>query len=144
MSKIKCINFNGEELAIILPANYQPTGIEFVTEPNNSIQLAAMRHQAGHLIKPHIHNNVKRTVVYTQETLVVRKGRLRVDLYSSDREYVESHILMAGDVILLMQGGHGFEVLEDLDMVEIKQGPYIGDNDKTRFESIPYKVKLAD
>lgn len=144
MSKIKRIVHNGELLAIILPGDFSPEGIEFVTDPENSIQLAAMQHQAGHCIQPHRHNAIKRTVLYTQEVLVVRRGRVRVDLYTSAMEYIESHNLAAGDVILLVQGGHGFEVIEDLDMVEIKQGPFIGEKDKTRFVSFRDFIKLVD
>jgi len=144
MIEIKRITNNGELLAIIIPANYQPDGIEFITEPKNTIQLAAMRHKSGHLIKPHVHNIVKRTVFYTQEVLIVRRGRVRVDLYTPDKEYLESHILSTGDVILLAKGGHGFKILEDLDMVEVKQGPFIGDHDKTRFENNNSAIKIRD
>ena len=137
MSSLKRIVHRDQVLAIILPADYRPNGIEFVTNPDSTMQLAAMRHKAGHLIKPHVHNPVNRNIVYTQEALVVRRGRVRVDLYSADQEYVESHILTSGDVVLLMNGGHGFEALEDLDMIEIKQGPFIGEADKTRFNATP-------
>lgn len=137
MTDVKRIVHDEQVLAIILPANYQPDGIEFVTQPDSAMQLAAMHHKIGHLIRPHTHNPVSRHILYTQEALVVRKGRVRVDLYSVSQVYVESHILTAGDVILLMAGGHGFEVLEDLDMIEIKQGPFIGDADKTRFTETP-------
>lgn len=144
MSNVKQIMFRGKVLAIILPNSYEPEGIEFVTDPGNTIQLAAMRHKEGHLIKPHVHNPVKRNVLYTQEALIVRRGRVRVDLFSAEREYAESHILSAGDVVLLVEGGHGFEVLEDLDMVEIKQGPFIGEQDKTRFEAHDVVVNVRD
>jgi hypothetical protein len=62
-----------------------------------------------------------------------RKGRLRVDFYDEDQRYLESRVLGPGDVILLIQGGHGFEVLEEVEMIEVKQGPYVGEQDKTRF-----------
>ena len=87
------------------------------------------------MIQPHVHNPVAREVHYTQEVLFIRKGRLRVDFYGSDREYLESVVLEAGDTILLIAGGHGFEVLEEVEMLEVKQGPYVGDHDKTRFVS---------
>ena len=137
MTEMKRIVHREQVLAIILPASYRPEGIEFVTEPESTMQLAAMRHKAGHLIKPHAHNPVSRNILYTQEALIVRSGKVRADLYSPEQEYVESHVLGPGDVILLIAGGHGFEVLEDLDMVEIKQGPFIGEADKTRFAGRP-------
>ncbi len=83
-----------------------------------------------------LHNPVRREVQYTQETLFIRRGQLRVDFYSEDRDYLESRVLQSGDVILLIRGGHGFQVLEELEMIEVKQGPYAGDQDKTRFDGV--------
>jgi hypothetical protein len=104
-----------------------------------------MRHPAGKLIAPHVHNPVPREVLFTQEVLLIRKGKLRVDFYDTEQHYCESRILHAGDVILLIQGGHGFEVLEDVEMIEVKQGPYVGDHDKTRFVGIDRsQVKLPE
>jgi mannose-6-phosphate isomerase-like protein (cupin superfamily) len=103
-----------------------------------------MRHPVGKVIPPHVHNPVARQVHYTLEVLLIKKGRLRVDFYDADRNYIESRILTAGDVILLATGGHGFEVLEELEMIEVKQGPYAGEADKTRFASItPAQIKLV-
>ncbi len=95
-----------------------------------------MAHGKGKVIEPHVHNHNLREVVYTQEVLFIRKGKLRVDFYNSDHEYLESRILEAGDVILLASGGHGFEVLEDVEMIEVKQGPFYGPADKTRFKGV--------
>ena len=92
-----------------------------------------MSHPTGKEIQPHVHKKVQRKVHFTQETLFIRKGKLKVDFYSVDQEYLESRILESGDVILLIKGGHGFEVLEDLEMFEVKQGPYAGDADKIKF-----------
>ena len=130
------IRFNGQLFAIIIPHDYHKPGISFFTPDELSQQLAYMAHPAGHDIVPHVHNPVRREVHYTQEVLVIRKGKLRVDFYDDNRNYIESHILEGGDVILLISGGHGFKVLEELEMFEIKQGPYAGDKDKTRFEGV--------
>lgn len=73
---------------------------------------------------------------YTQEVIFLKKGRLRVDFYNSQQEYVDSRVLEAGDVILLASGGHGFTILEDVEMFEVKQGPYIGEHDRTRFQGV--------
>lgn len=130
------IKFDGELLAIIINSRYTSDGIEFFTPPDLSQQLAYMHHPKGKIIDAHVHNNVIRNVRYTQEVLVIKSGKLRVDFYNSDREYLESHVQDEGDVILLISGGHGFEVLEDLEMYEIKQGPFIGEEDKTRFQGV--------
>jgi mannose-6-phosphate isomerase-like protein (cupin superfamily) len=79
---------------------------------------------------------VSRNVHYTQEVLLIRKGKLRVDFYDDDQHYLESRMLEEGDVILLATGGHGFEVIEEIEMIEVKQGPYAGDQDKTRFTGV--------
>ena len=129
---VERIENQGEEMAIIIRSNSEE-GIHFLTPDNYSQQLAYMHHKAGHQIIPHFHNMVSRTVHYTQEVLVIRKGRVKVNFYNTDKEGVADTILNAGDVILLCSGGHGFEILEETEMIEIKQGPYVGGNDKTRF-----------
>lgn len=124
---------NKQIMAIIISNQFNEKGIHFFTPNDFSQQLAYMNHPTGKIIEPHYHNSVQRNVVFTQEVLVIKKGKLRVDFYDEDLNKTESRILANGDVILLSSGGHGFEVLEDLEMIEIKQGPYSGDSDKTRF-----------
>jgi mannose-6-phosphate isomerase-like protein (cupin superfamily) len=130
---IEQIEHNGEMLALIVRAEYSKPGISFFTPDDLSQQLAYMQHPAGKIIDAHVHNPVSRSVAYTQETLFIKRGRLRVDFFDERQKYLESRELKAGDVILLVKGGHGFEVLEELEMIEVKQGPYAGDQDKTRF-----------
>ncbi len=133
----------GQVMAIIISSRFNREGIHFFTPDDFSQQLAYIRHGDGKCIPPHVHNPVKREVTNTQEVLVIRKGRLRVDFYNDNREYTESRILEAGDLILLARGGHGFEVLEEVEMIEVKQGPYAGEQDKTRFKGISSEmVKL--
>lgn len=120
-------------LSLIVRSNFSEKGINFFTPNDYSQQLAFMSHPTGKEIQPHIHKKVQREVHFTQETLFIRKGRLQVDFYSDDQVFLESRILEAGDVILLIKGGHGFKVLEDLEMFEVKQGPYAGDEDKIKF-----------
>ena len=128
---------NGDQvLALIVSGKYYNPGIQFFTPPDWSQQLAAMKHPAGHKIHPHVHNPVPREVHYTQEVLVIKSGKLRVDFYDNNQKYLESRIIEQGDVIVLAAGGHGFEALEDLEMLEIKQGPHAGEKDKTRFIGI--------
>lgn len=134
---IEKIEHRGVMFALIVRREFAEPGIRFFTPNELSQQLAFMRHPAGKLIDAHVHNPVTRTVAYTQETLFIRSGRLRVDFYDNDQAWLESRELRGGDVILLIQGGHGFEVLEDLEMFEVKQGPYTGDEDKTRFDGRP-------
>ncbi|OFZ80485.1 MAG: hypothetical protein A2583_14385 [Bdellovibrionales bacterium RIFOXYD1_FULL_53_11] len=123
-------------LAIILRSSYNKPGITFLTPGEFSQQLAYMRHPSGKVIEPHVHNPVPREVEYTQEVLHLRRGRMRVDFFREDQSFIESRILVAGDTVLLVRGGHGFEALEEIEMIEIKQGPYVGEHDKTRFKGI--------
>jgi hypothetical protein len=134
---------DGELCAIILPARYDEPGIRFFTPDEFSQQLASMSYSAGKIIPAHTHNPVRREVFYTQEALFIRKGKVRVDFFSKQLEYRMSRVLGPGDVILLISGGHGFEVLEELNMVEVKQGPYAGEMDKTRFIAVvPEKLNF--
>jgi len=129
------IRHGDEILAMILRASFREPGIHFFTPGHYSQQLGYMHHPAGKKIVPHIHNICPRSITLTQEVLFIRKGRVRVDFYDQDRAYLESRVLETGDVILLASAGHGFEALEELEMIEVKQGPYMGDEDKTRFEA---------
>jgi mannose-6-phosphate isomerase-like protein (cupin superfamily) len=124
------------EMALVIRRNFNKKGIEFLTPGSYSQQLGYMNRPAGYVIPPHVHNPVLREVQYTNEVLFIRSGRMRVDFYSVAQEYLESTILEAGDVILLALGGHGFEMLEPTEIIEVKQGPYVGDADKTRFFGI--------
>ena len=144
MENIKQIEHNGKILAIIISNDYSKDGVEFFTPNDFSQQLAYMKHPKGKRIDAHTHNVVPREVSYTKEVLVIRKGKLRVDFYEDDQTYIESHIVNQGDIILLAFGGHGFECLEEVEMVEIKQGPYLGEQDKVRFKGVESnEVKLV-
>ena len=144
---IDYINYNNQILGIIIKSNYTKKGITFFTPDDFSQQLAYMNHPKGKTIEAHVHNIVKREVFYTKEVLFIKKGKIQVDFYTDDQKYFCSRVLESGDVILLAAGGHGFKILEDTEMFEVKQGPYTGENDKTRFtgiNNINEKVKNAE
>lgn len=123
-------------LALLVRSQFSKPGVTFFTDPELSQQLAYMNHPAGTEIEPHIHVPVSRNVFYTQETLIIKRGSLAAFIYDDQRNYITSRIVRAGDVLLLVRGGHGFEALEDLEMIEVKQGPYTGDRDKVRFSEL--------
>jgi mannose-6-phosphate isomerase-like protein (cupin superfamily) len=131
---LETIEHAGMVLAIVLRRDFRREGIEFFTPPEYSQQLAYMNRPAGYVIPAHVHNPVAREVQRTSEVLFVKSGRVRVDFYDEQRNYLRDLELRAGDVILLVRGGHGFEMLEDCEMIEVKQGPHIGEGDKTRFD----------
>lgn len=134
---LKYINFNNVLQAIIIRHSFRKEGIEFFTPDDFSQQLAYMKRPKDYVIAPHVHNSVPREVQFTKEVLYLKSGKVRVDFYDDQQNYLESTILNAGDVILLAFGGHGFEMLEESEIIEVKQGPYAGDLDKTRFEPVP-------
>jgi mannose-6-phosphate isomerase-like protein (cupin superfamily) len=139
---IERLSCGSVELALIIRRSFKKDGIEFFTPGTYSQQLGYMNRPAGYVIAPHVHNPVTREVEYTNEVLFIKSGRVRVDFYSEEQIYLQSTILETGDVILLARGGHGFEILEPTEMIEVKQGPYAGDADKTRFEpNLPAKLK---
>ena len=133
---VERIIHDGGMLGLIVRAGFHKEGIEFFTPDDYSQQLAYMNRPAGYKIAPHTHNKVPREVHKTLETLFIRSGRIRVDFYTMDQVYVESREIYAGDVLLLASGGHGFEILEPAEFIEVKQGPYAGDMDKVRFEGV--------
>jgi mannose-6-phosphate isomerase-like protein (cupin superfamily) len=133
---IESIMHAGKLLAMILRADYHAEGIKFFTPDDFSQQLGYMNRPQGYVIPPHVHNPVAREVQFTKEVLVIRSGKVRVDFYDDEQNYLESRILNRGDIVLLAFGGHGFEMLEASEIVEVKQGPYAGEGDKTRFKGI--------
>lgn len=136
MEHVEHVRFDDELYAIIVRASFREAGIHFFSTPELSQQLAFMSHPEGKSIAPHRHNKVTREVHYTQEVLLIQKGKLQVDFYTVSEDYIESRVLCAGDIILLCSGAHGFHVLEPVEMFEVKQGPYSGENDKTRFDEV--------
>lgn len=137
--------FNGDLLlALIVHSTFERDGIAFFTPDSFSQQLGYMKRPPGYQIPPHVHNPVARAVDLTQEVLFIRRGKVRVDFYGDDRTYLESRVLTGGDVILLAAGGHGFEMLEESEIIEVKQGPFAGDADKTRFAHVaPQEVRVV-
>ena len=136
MEKVEEVKKKNKLLAMIIRNDYQCEGVDFITPDEYSQQVAYMHHPTGKVIDAHVHNLIHRNVVMTQEVLFIKKGVLRVDFYDEYEDYLESKELYAGDVILLISGGHGFQVIEEVEMIEVKQGPYSGEQDKRRFLGI--------
>jgi hypothetical protein len=142
---IEQIVHDGRSFATLLRSSYKNQGINFFTPAEYSQQLAYMNRPLGYVIVPHLHNAVKREVLFTNEVLFIKSGKVRVDFYDENQTYLESRILLQGDLILLASGGHGFEMLESSEIIEVKQGPYAGDEDKTRFEPVSKdKIRLKE
>lgn len=132
---IERIKYKKEEIAIIIRNSYNKNGCEFFTPNFYSQQLGYMCHDAGYKIEPHYHIETSRDVKKTQEVLFIKSGKVKVNFFTTEEVFIQSIILEKGDVILLASQGHGFEMLEKSEMIEVKQGPYQGDKDKKRFKT---------
>lgn len=126
-------------IALIIYKKYKQDGIQFLSPNEYSLQLGYMTRPKGYKVIPHVHNPIKRNTVGTQEVLFIKSGKIRIDFYSFEQKYLESRELSAGDIILLAGAGHGIEILKKSEIIEIKNGPYIKDADKGRFEGKGYK-----
>ncbi len=124
---------NGQLIALVVYSRFEKNGVEFFTPYEFSQQLGYLRLPKGNVIAPHMHNRVDHKTVMTQEVLFIRKGRVKVDLFTTRQTFLASTELEAGDVILLASGGHSLTILEPTEIFEVKQGPYLGDRDKMLF-----------
>ena len=137
---IEKILFKKKLFAIIIRGNYRnKKGVNFFTPNYTTQQIGYMNHKKDHIIKPHQHKNKLTKNLNTTETILLLKGILRVDFYNQKKKYLFSKVLKEKDIIMLVHGGHGFKVIKDVKMIEIKQGPYSPINDKTKFDEIDEK-----
>ena len=131
----KIVDNENNEIAIVIRSEFSPKQTEFYSANQYSQQVGIIKYPKGGFIKPHYHNKVNREILYTQEVLFIRSGSVRINLYDKKLSFLKDVILHQYDIIFLISGGHGFEMLEDCEMLEVKQGPYSGANsDKTHFE----------
>ena len=115
------------------------SGVNFFTSQEATQQFGYMKHKKNHLIMPHKHNKRLTKILITTEVIILFKGILRVDFYGKKNEYLFSKKVYAGDIIMLVNGGHGFKVLKDVEMLEVKQGPYSLAADKVKFNKTDEK-----
>jgi mannose-6-phosphate isomerase-like protein (cupin superfamily) len=130
---IETIAHAGQDLAYIIHGSERLSETLFVTPPELNLQVGFVVYGEGQEIPRHMHLPIERHVDGTMEVLVVRQGRCQVDVYSESRELTATRELRAGDVMIAVAGGHGFRALEDLVLLEVKQGPYPGVAEKERF-----------
>ena len=124
-------------LALIVRGKYRrKKGIHFFTPESATQQFGYMKHNKKHIINPHLHQQRLTKILSTTEVILIMKGVLRVDFYNQKKKYLYSKILKKDDIIMLVHGGHGFKVLKNVEMLEIKQGPYSVSKDKVKFENI--------
>ena len=138
---IEKIVYKKKLLALIVRGKYRnKKGITFFTPNESTQQFGYMKHEKKHIIKPHLHKKRLTKILYTTEVILILKGVLRVDFYNQLKKYLFSKILKEKDIIMLVSGGHGFKVLKNIEMLEIKQGPYNLIKDKIKFENVSDKI----
>ncbi len=134
MNGIEVISENGVTYAIIIRRGFtSEKKYNFLTPAEYPMQLGANYYQAGETIRRHHHPDKNLAIKNVQEFIIMNRGRVRAFFYDENREICRDTVLEQGDMILLTAGGHGFEVLEETTLVEIKQGPYDGESDKVLF-----------
>lgn len=131
---IESISWNNQTLAFIITADTSIEKTTFITPPDFKQQVGFIVYPSGGEIVPHVHLPIERHIIGTSEVLMLRTGRCIVDFYNEHRDPVASRELKTGDILILAGGGHGFRMLEDTVFIEIKQGPYAGQDDKERFQ----------
>ena len=131
MKNIQVFKKGKQIIAIVLRKNFKKSGNTFLCPSDFPEQLAFVSHKKNKVVKPHVHNRYKRTILRTQEIDILKKGRIEVNLYTDDKKCFKSFVLNAGEAVLFASGGHGYRVLKDMDMILVKQGPYAGKKDKT-------------
>jgi quercetin dioxygenase-like cupin family protein len=130
---IEHVMWHDQHIATIIRASFMPTETTFVTPDHYYQQTGFVVYPKGGIIPRHSHLPIQRHLVGTSEALLVRSGRVEADLYALDRSLLGTWNLCAGDIIILVAGGHGIRCLEDTVLLEIKQGPYTGLVEKERF-----------
>ena len=133
MKTIERIEAEGKPIAIIVRNNFNQPGVNFFSPFEFSQQLVILVHPPGHEVKPHVHNVIARDVRVTQEVLFIIEGKVEITLYKENKKFITSRLLTQGDTILLAYGGHGIKILEPSKILEVKQGPYVGTEDKEFF-----------
>ena len=130
---IEHITWNDKPLAYIIRSEMNPEKTTFLTPLDFNLQLGFVVYPAKGEVARHVHWPLERNIVGTSEVLVIKKGRCEIDIYSDERELIATRELKTGDIMLMISGGHGFRMLEDTILIEIKQGPYTGMDEKERF-----------
>jgi quercetin dioxygenase-like cupin family protein len=131
--RTETIRHHDKTLCIIVRGSPAPKATTFYTPNDFNLQVGNVVYPAGGEIPRHSHRQVERNVSGTSEVLVVQQGRMIVDLYTDDHKLVCSREVVRGDVLVLVAGGHGFRLIEDTVLLEVKQGPYSGIQEKDRF-----------
>jgi len=133
MEPFEIISWQGQPLTYIIRNEFMPDRTVFLTPPEFKQQVGYVVYPTGGEVLRHVHRSIQRSLVGTSEVLILRKGRCIMDIYNDAKLLVASLELVEGDIMLMVGGGHAFRMLEDTVFLEVKQGPYLGIDEKERF-----------
>ncbi len=133
MKPIETISDKGQILCVIIDTIQLPDHTTFLTPAEFKQQVGFVVYPKSGEVARHLHRKLERHLVGTSEVLIVKKGHCLIDIYNDDRELIATRELFPGNVMLMVGGGHGFRMLEDTVLLEIKQGPYTGLDEKEKF-----------
>ena len=133
MEPVEHIIWNGIPLCYIIRAAVAPQKTTFLTPPEFDLQVGHIVYPQGHEIPRHVHKPLERRITGMAEVLLVKKGCCEIDVYNDERKLVATRELREGDLMIMVGGGHGFRMLDDTVLLEVKQGPYPGVIEKKRF-----------
>ena len=131
------ITFKKKHYAEVIRSSLKSKSTVFFSPEKSSFQFGLLAHKKGYKEQPHYHRPFKRTIRDLQQMFVVQKGKVRVDLYSDSKKLIKKIILKKGDAIVLIHGIHSIYVMEDMQCISVKQGPFLG----TKFDKVDVKVK---
>ena len=130
---MKVYDKDNELLAVLIQKNSSKIDKDFHTEPSSEFQIATFNLKKDNNIQRHYHEKQERKVFSTSEVIILQSGKMKITIYDSDQNKVEDFLVAPGDMVALVDGGHEIEILEDSNFIEVKQGPYFEQKDKTRF-----------
>lgn len=133
MDEVEVISANGQVLCYVIPKSIHPQKTTFITPPEGKQQVGFIVYPKDGVIARHIHRPLERHIIGMAEVLVVRSGHCQIEVFDESLRLVTTRDLYEGDVVLMVGGGHGFQIKEDTVLLEIKQGPYLGEDDKQLF-----------
>jgi len=137
MIGLKKITYKKKLFAIIVhEKHFFKSGVNFVTPNSAALQLGFINHKSNHYIKPHTHYYNLRQIKKTSEILLIKKGSLRVDFYQNNKKYLFSKVVTKNQILILMDGSHGFKVIKNCFIIEVKQGPFSQHLDKIKFTKV--------
>jgi hypothetical protein len=134
---VETVEHGGVRYAEIVWADTSVRTTTFFSPPESSFQFGLLAHEAGFVEPPHYHKPFTREIQDLQQMFVVQRGVVAVDLYSDGGERIREIILRAGDAIVLIHGVHAIRVLEDMQCISVKQGPFLG----SEYDKVPVTVK---